>query len=66
MICFPDSAGGVEEQSNDFIGLFIFSMVLIGFGAGPVFTLGLTYMDENLQPKDFGLFLGENYFLYYI
>ncbi|XP_030830131.1 solute carrier organic anion transporter family member 4A1 [Strongylocentrotus purpuratus] len=53
-----DSAGGVEEQSNDFIGLFIFSMVLIGFGAGPVFTLGLTYMDENLQPKDFGLFLG--------
>ncbi|XP_063969914.1 solute carrier organic anion transporter family member 4A1-like [Lytechinus pictus] len=49
---------GVVEASDNFIGLFIFSMVLIGFAGSPVFTLGVTYLDENLQPKDFGLFLG--------
>ncbi|KAL3873140.1 hypothetical protein ACJMK2_036294 [Sinanodonta woodiana] len=44
----------VEEQRDSSIGIysmFIIGQILLGIGASPSFTLGLTYIDENCKPK---------------
>ena len=33
--------------------------VLMGVGGSPLYTLGVTYMDESLMPEVFGFYMGE-------
>ncbi|XP_041473854.1 solute carrier organic anion transporter family member 4A1-like [Lytechinus variegatus] len=53
-----NSSDGVESGLAVFYWVFILAQVLHGIGASPLYTLGVTYMDENLHAKDFGFYLG--------
>ncbi|KAL3872710.1 hypothetical protein ACJMK2_035916, partial [Sinanodonta woodiana] len=41
--------------------LFLIGQILIGVGASPMFTLGLTYIDENCKPKLTSLYISWTY-----
>ncbi|XP_072175520.1 solute carrier organic anion transporter family member 4A1-like [Diadema setosum] len=47
-----------EDGVRSYYWLFILAQIMLGFAGAPVFTLGVTYLDENLKPKNFGLYLG--------
>ncbi|XP_030830832.1 solute carrier organic anion transporter family member 4A1-like isoform X2 [Strongylocentrotus purpuratus] len=53
-----DGSGGAESDLAVFYWVFILAQVLHGIGVSPLYTLGITYMDENLHAKDFGFYLG--------
>lgn len=45
--------------------MLLLSQMLAGFGAAPLFTYGISYMDENVAQKNVALYLGKLYrFLY--
>ncbi|KAK3587808.1 hypothetical protein CHS0354_042772 [Potamilus streckersoni] len=47
-----ESSVGDSQNSNAVMyALFVIGQTLIGVGASPMFTLGLTYIDENCKPK---------------
>jgi solute carrier organic anion transporter family, member 4A len=39
--------------------IFVFAQLLHGAGATPLFTLGVTYIDENVSKKMSSVYLGE-------
>lgn len=41
------------------VWLFFVSQLLHGAGASPLFTLGVTYIDENVSKKMSSVYLGE-------
>ncbi|KAL3872708.1 hypothetical protein ACJMK2_035914 [Sinanodonta woodiana] len=45
------NVGDSQNSNNVMYGLFVIGQTLIGVGASPMFTLGLTYIDENCKPK---------------
>ncbi|XP_030830175.1 solute carrier organic anion transporter family member 4A1 [Strongylocentrotus purpuratus] len=53
-----------NPDSTDTMGLsnyywvFIGAQVLHGLGASPIYTLGITYIDENVAPASAGIYLG--------
>ena len=50
-----------ETQSNPYLySLFIIGRVLHGFGCTPVYTLGVTYMDDIMERKRFSMMIGTN------
>ncbi|KAK3592931.1 hypothetical protein CHS0354_011731 [Potamilus streckersoni] len=58
-LCTAENKNGshycdAEKQKDSSIGIysmFIVGQILLGIGASPSFTLGLTYIDENCKPK---------------
>ncbi|XP_071502460.1 solute carrier organic anion transporter family member 4A1-like [Diadema antillarum] len=50
--------GAPDSSLQMFYWVFIFAQVLHGLGGSPLYTLGVTYMDENMHANDFGLYLG--------
>ena len=43
-----------EDQStkyNGYYALLMIGNILLGIGAAPMFTIGLSYIDENCKPK---------------
>ncbi|KAK3610855.1 hypothetical protein CHS0354_039126 [Potamilus streckersoni] len=46
-----ESNGEAQNSNAAMYGLFVIGQILIGVGASPMFTLGLTYIDENCKPK---------------
>lgn len=55
---------GVCEKSTSKIHLykyvFILAMVLCGIGSTPLYTLGVTYIDENVTQKQSTLYVGKH------
>ena len=49
-----------NSELSTFYWVFILAQVLHGIGGQPLYTLGITYMDENLHANDFGMYLGKN------
>ena len=43
---------------NNYKYVFILGMLLFGVGASPLYTLGVTYMDENVKQKWLSMYIG--------
>ncbi|XP_038052230.1 solute carrier organic anion transporter family member 4A1-like [Patiria miniata] len=52
------SVEGSGSALANFFWLFVFAQFLHGLGAAPLYTLGVTYIDENVQPKMTSLYIG--------
>ena len=51
---------GVEGTSlSHYFWVFVFAQFLHGLGAAPLYTLGVTYIDENVKPKMTSLYIGK-------
>ncbi|XP_033640299.1 solute carrier organic anion transporter family member 4A1-like [Asterias rubens] len=48
----------MESGLASYFWLFVFAQFLHGLGAAPLYTLGVTYIDENVQPKMTSLYIG--------
>ena len=48
-----------DEDLTKYYPFFIAGQVLHGLGAAPLYTLGITYMDENVSPHLASVFLGK-------
>ncbi|XP_070181232.1 solute carrier organic anion transporter family member 4A1-like [Littorina saxatilis] len=46
------------ETTSDMYPFFLIGQVLLGVGAVPMFTVGLTYIDENTKPKMTSFYTG--------
>lgn len=41
------------------VWIFVLAQLLLGAGSTPLFTLGVTYIDENVSKKMSSVYLGE-------
>ncbi|XP_075926078.1 solute carrier organic anion transporter family member 5A1-like [Petromyzon marinus] len=61
--CEQDEAGAKEEGGSQQRGLplalFVVAQLLVGIGSTPIYTLGATYLDDNVEPSSSALYLGE-------
>lgn len=51
-----------SDSAEDFswtVWLFVLAQLFHGAGAAPLFTLGVTYIDENVSKKMSSIYLGE-------
>jgi hypothetical protein len=53
-----DSQQGAEHHAN-YMWLFLIGQLLHGAGASPLYTLGVTFIDENVSKKMSSVYLGE-------
>lgn len=52
--------GNVPSEGGAWaVAVFVFAQLLHGAGATPLFTLGVTYIDENVSKKMSSVYLGK-------
>lgn len=47
-----------DESLSKYYWFFLCAQLLHGFGGAPLYTLGVAYADENVTPRQFGIFMG--------
>ncbi|CAK1601566.1 unnamed protein product [Parnassius mnemosyne] len=68
-LCIPNRTISMNHCDSDStseggawaVGVFVFAQLLHGAGATPLFTLGVTYIDENVSKKMSSVYLGVYY-----
>lgn len=46
--------------------MFVFGQLLHGMGASPLYTLGVSYLDDNLLPATTSLYVGRHFYVHLV
>ena len=62
--CQAASQEDLSVKYNGYYALLMIGNILLGIGAAPMFTIGLSYIDENCKPKMSSFYISMYLFLY--
>ncbi|XP_071507207.1 solute carrier organic anion transporter family member 4A1-like [Diadema antillarum] len=55
---YTDTCSADSTSSDSYYWVFVLAQCLHGIGAAPIYTLGVTYLDESVAPSESSIYLG--------